>query len=187
MVLSLTTARVAAKPWIVVMMPPAAVVRRAGGVAPRIVARPSAILAGMFIPPAGYALSAYTPPPLGAVEAPPPILADRFDTKTGDISTLIEGDDPTDAALQWQFTIRQGSGAAIGDNGNRLHEIRKATDSAPIQIEDEGRRVVQKFERRGDIKDVSVSGAVVGESTAIAALEVRCRNVHTGRMWPEGR
>lgn len=133
----------------------------------------------MFIPPAGYALSAYALPNLDTVPAPPPILADRFDTATGDISDLLEGDDPTDAALQWQFTVRQGSGAALGDNGNRLHEIRKATDSAPIQIADEGRRVVRKFEARGDIKDVSVTGEVVGGSTAIAALEVRCTNVHT--------
>lgn len=135
----------------------------------------------MFIPPAGYPLSAYTPPNLAAVPPPPAILADRFDTETGDVATLLEGDDPTDAALQWQFTVRQGSGAALGDNGNRLHEIRKATDSAPIQIADEGRRVVRKFEARGDIRDVDVTGEVAGGSTAIAALEVRCTNVHTSR------
>lgn len=135
----------------------------------------------MFIPPAGYPLSSYTPPTLGAVEPPPPIFADRFDTTTGDIADLLEGDDPTDAALLWQFTIRQGSGAALGNNGTRLHEIRKATDSAPGQIADEGRRVTEKFQARGDIRDVTVTGEVVGDSTAIAALEVKCTNVHTAR------
>jgi len=140
----------------------------------------------MFIPPAGYPLSAYTPPNLAAVPPPPAILADRFDTETGDVATLLEGDDPTDAALQWQFTVRQGSGAALGDNGNRLHEIRKATEQAPTRLADEARRVVQKFVQRGDLTDVEVTGAVVGESTAIGAVEVRAHNVHTGRRGPIG-
>jgi hypothetical protein len=148
---------------------------------------------GVFIPPAGYALSSYTPPNVAAVPPPPIILADQIraldpnNPERGyDIADLLEGDDPTDAALQWQFTVRQGSGAALGENGNRLHLIRKATAGAPIQIADEGRRVVQKFQARGDIENVTVTGEVQGDSTAIAALEVRCRNVHTGRPWPLG-
>lgn len=147
----------------------------------------------MFIPPAGYALSSYTPPLLGALDPPAPILADRWravDSRVPergyDIADLEEGDDPTDAALLWQFTVRAGSGAALGTNGNRLHEIRKATEQAPTRLADEARRVVQKFVQRGDLTDVEVTGAVVGESTAIGAVEVRAHNVHTGRRAPIG-
>ena len=133
----------------------------------------------MFLPPAGYPLSAYTPPILGAVLPPPPILADRIDPKTGDISSLSAGDDPTDAGIQWQLTIRQGEGAANGDNGNRLHLIRKASEQAPLQIADEGKRVAAKYLARGDIVDVLAEGATPGGSTAIGALQLTYTNTHT--------
>jgi hypothetical protein len=135
----------------------------------------------MFIPPAGYPLSAYTPPELGRVPPPIPILADRISTVTGDVESLAVGVDPTDAALQWQFTIRQGEGAANGTNGARLHLITKATEQAPTQIADEGRRVVAKYVERGDIVDVVAVGGTPGGATAIAALDLRYHNVHTDR------
>lgn len=132
-----------------------------------------------FIPPAGYPLSAYTPPVLGALPRPPAILAKKIDVKTGDAS-LLEGADPTDAALQWQLTVRQGSGAALGDNGNRLHTITKGTQQAPQQIKDEGTRIAGKFEDRGDIENVQIEGDVIGGSTAERALKVTYTNTHTG-------
>ena len=135
----------------------------------------------MFVPPAGFPLSSFTPPQVSTLGAPPPILADRIDPRTGDIATLLEGDDPTDAAIQWQLTIRQGSGAALGDNGHRLHEITKATESAPTQIADEGRRVTAKFRERGDITDVLAEGSTPGGSTAIKALSLTYHNARTGR------
>lgn len=147
----------------------------------------------MFIPPAGYPLSTYTPPLVGALDPPPPILADKWRAVDADhpergydIADLDAFDDPTDAALLWQFTVRAGSGAALGTNGNKIHMIRKATEQAPIQLEDEARRVVQKFITRGDITDVEVTAEVVGGSSAIGAIEVRAHNVHTGRRGPIG-
>lgn len=133
----------------------------------------------MFVPPAGLPLSAFTPRPVSTLGTLPPILADRIDPATGDVADLLEGDDPTDAALQWQFTVRQGAGAALGDNGNRLHLITKATEQAPVQIADEGRRVAAKFRDRGDIADVSVEGETLGTSTAIASLVLGYTNVAT--------
>lgn len=92
---------------------------------------------------------------------------------------MLEGDDPIDAAIQWQFTVRQGAGAALGDNGHRLHLITKATESAPLRIADEGRRVLAKFRERGDIDNVNVSGDVGGGSTATAALVAEYTNTTT--------
>lgn len=148
----------------------------------------------MFIFPAGYALSAYTPPLLGAILPPAGILAERVDPTTGELTSLLPGerpnaaaacslhasDDPTDAAILWQFRIRQGQGAANGTNGTRLHAIRKATEQAPGQIADEGRRVLAKFEGRGQVSNVAAAGATPGGSTAIAALEVSYDNASTG-------
>lgn len=119
------------------------------------------------------------PPAPSTRGAPPPILADRIDPKTRDVMSLLEGDDPTDAALQWQATVRQGSGAALGDNGNRLHTITKGTEDAPTRIADEGRRIAAKFVQRGDVRDVVAEGDVIGGSTATAALQLTYTNTHT--------
>jgi plasmid stability protein len=136
----------------------------------------------VFIPPAGTTpLSAYTPPRPGALLPPPAILADRVDPITRDISSLLEGEDPTDAALQWAFTIRQGSGAALGDLGHRLHTIRKATDGSSVQAADEARRVLRRFVQRGDVRDVDVAAGVVGSSTATSAVVIALTNTRTGR------
>lgn len=133
----------------------------------------------MFVPPAGLPLSAFTPSPVSTLGPPPPILAERIDPTTGEVLSILEGEDPTDAALLWQLRVRQGSGAALGDNGNRLHLITKATEGAPIQIADEGRRVTDKFRARGDVDEVVVTGSTPGGSTAIKALVVQYRNTHT--------
>lgn len=129
--------------------------------------------------PAGFPLSAYTPPNVHATPPPPPILADRWDPARNDIATLWEGDDPTDAALQWQCTIREGGGAALGSNGARFHRVTKGTDTAALQLSDEGRRIAARYVQRGDIRDVKVSGAVEGGSTAIGAVVIAYINEHT--------
>lgn len=106
-------------------------------------------------------------------------MADRIDPLTGDIATLLEGDDPTDAAIQWQFTVRQGTGAALGANGHRLHRIKKAVDGVEVQLQDEAKRVMRPFVQRGDVRELTVTAGVIGDSTATAAVEVACKNVHT--------
>lgn len=134
-----------------------------------------------FIPPAGSPLSSFTPPVVGALQRPPLILADQIDPTTGDLSSLTEGNDPTSAAIQWQFTVREGTGIALGTGGHRLHKIRKATDGAQIQIQDEGKRVMRKFEDTQQVENVTVKGATVGSTTATAALEIQCTNTLTER------
>ena len=133
----------------------------------------------MFVPPAGFPLSSYTPPAVSTFGPPPPILAEKIDPTTGELLSILEGADPTDAALAWQFRIRQGSGAALGDNGTRLHLITKGTERAPVQIADEGRRVASKFVRRGQISGVVSEGAVEGGATAIGALVLTYENAAT--------
>lgn len=130
----------------------------------------------VFIIPCGYPLSAYTPPDVGALPLPPIVLADRLDTR-GELVTLLEGDDPIDSALAWQFTVRQGSGAAIGDNGHRMHLVTKATPQAPVQLEDEARRVVGKFIQRGQLRVADITAEVVGGSTATGNVQIRATNV----------
>lgn len=140
----------------------------------------------VFIVPCGYPLSAYSPPVVGALSLPPIVLADRLVSQAdaaaapsaipGDLFTLLAGDDPIDAAIAWQFTVRQGGGAALGDNGHRLHTITKATPQAPVQLADEARRVVQKFIDRGQLANVEVAADVIGGSTATGAIEMHATN-----------
>lgn len=130
----------------------------------------------MFIVPCGYPLSAYTPPDPGALPLPPVILADRL-TKAGELVTILEGESPIDGALAWQFTVRQGSGAALGANGHRLHTITKATPQAPVQLADEARRVVGKFVERKQLRDVEVRAELLGTSTATGAIQMSATDV----------
>lgn len=133
----------------------------------------------MFIP---YPTTPIPDPRPGALPPPPILLADRINPTTGDAVSFLAGDDPIDAALQWQFTVRQNGGAAIGPtNGHRLHTITKATPQAPVQLQDEARRVTEKFRTRGQIANVTVKAEIVGESTATGAIEIRARNVIADR------
>jgi len=113
------------------------------------------------------------------------VLADLIDPEKGDAVSFLAGDDPLDAAIAWQFTVRQGSGAALGTNGHRLHTITKATPQAPGQLETEGRRVLEKFAGRGQLADVEVSGEIVGESTPIGAVTIKATNVPAQRSTRE--
>lgn len=131
----------------------------------------------MFIPPPAPLPVA----PSNALPPPPILLAELIDTKTGDARSFLAGDDPLDAAIQWQFTVRQGSGAALGTNGHRLHTITKATPQAPAQLADEARRVVGKFIERGQLGDVEVEGAIVGDATATGAVQIQATNVPAAR------
>lgn len=135
----------------------------------------------MFIPPAGFPFSTYTPPDVTTLGPPPIVLADVIDRATGDAASFLAGADPIDAALGWQFTVRQGSGAALGTNGHRLHTITKATPQARVQLADEARRVGAKFEARGQLADVAVSASVTDGGTATGLIEMRARNVPAER------
>lgn len=133
----------------------------------------------MFIP---YPVSPIPTPKPGALAPPPVMLADSIDPATGDARSFMVGDDPIDAAVQWQFTVRQNGGAAIGTtNGHRLHTITKATPQAPTQLADEARRVLDKFVTRGQLTNVSVESEIVGDNTATGAIEIRARNALADR------
>lgn len=138
--------------------------------------------------PAAFPPPTITPPIAGTAPLPPGILADRFEavdpndaTKGVEIFDLLVGDDPTDAAILWQFSIEQGAGAANGTNGTALAGITKATPSAPQQIKDEGQRIAQRFVDRGDIDNVTVEGGTPGTSTRTKAISLRYHNRHTDK------
>ncbi len=134
---------------------------------------PHAILAGVFLPPPSTPPASPSPP----LPLPPLVLADVIDPTTGDAVSFLAGADPVEAALQWQFTVRQGSGSALGTNGHRLHTITKATPQAPMQLEGEVRRVAQKFVGRGQLADLDVAATVEGESTATGVIAASATNV----------
>lgn len=127
----------------------------------------------MFLPPP----SVPPAPPSSALPPPPIVLADVIDPATGDAVSFLAGADPVEAALQWQFTVKRGSGAALGDNGHELAAITKATPQAPMQLEDEARRVCTKFVARGQLANLSIAAAVTEDSTATGIIEAKATNV----------
>lgn len=127
----------------------------------------------MFLPPPSV------PPasPSSALPRPPIVIADVIDPATGNAVSFLAGADPVEAAVQWQFTVRRGSGAALGDNGHELHTITKATPQAPMQLEDEARRVASKFVARGQLANLEVTATITEESTATGIIEASATNV----------
>ncbi len=150
------------------------------------------------LPPAGYPLSEWSPPVLGQIEPAPFILADRFVPPAGDalssawdIGSLLEGDDPTDAAILYSFFIEQvgvdahgraHGGIANGTAGHHLYTIDKALPGASLELQSEARRVLDVFVRRGDIEAPTVTASIEGGNTAIGALEIEYHNTHTGTV-----
>jgi hypothetical protein len=89
-----------------------------------------------LVPPAGgYAIGGPEYVGLEPFRPPALFLADAIDPETGEFRSILSGVDPVEAWLIEQLRIRRGSGSAVRDVGNRLHEIRFVTPSTPYQIE----------------------------------------------------
>lgn len=98
------------------------------------------------IPPAGVsAASFFTPTTFVDPARPPAILADKLDTTTGEFESLLEGRDPTDAAIAFHFRVRRGSGVAVVDIGQRFADIKKNDDAAAQSIRFEIERILKPF------------------------------------------
>lgn len=135
----------------------------------------------MFLPP-----PAPPPPPATSPYPPPPIvLAQQFapvgEDGTLDAVSFLGGADPVEAALLWQFTVRKGEGAALGDNGHELHKVTKASPQAPLELEDKVRSVCTKFEARGQLAGLEVTAAISDGGTARAVISATARNVIADR------
>lgn len=99
----------------------------------------------------------------------PALLADNVDPVTGDICSLFWAPHPVDAAVIFNLSVEQGSGAAVESVGHRYREIRKATDQAPRRIRDEVERPLRAMVQARDIR-IEALTSEVREDLGVAEL-----------------
>ncbi len=133
------------------------------------------------IAPAGVTpASAHVPSNVVSAARPPAILADNIDPATGDFFSLLIPIHPVDAAIQEQFRLRRGSGAAVQEDGQAFHEIRKNTEFAATEIQHEAQRVMKPFVDRGDALVVQIT-VDTDEAPDMGAVLVRYVNLRSGQ------
>lgn len=120
-------------------------------------------LADLVVLPAGlHMLGLEEPaaiPPLGP---PPPLIAEKYsDSRPRDVLSILNPEDTVDAQVQLAFSVVRESGEAVETVGQRFADIRKNDESAPTQIANEARRVLDKLVRQGD---VSIAKILVEEA-----------------------
>jgi hypothetical protein len=137
------------------------------------------------IPPAGVsAASFFTTTPFVDPARPPAILADDIDPKTGELRSLFTSVHPVDAAIQYQFRVKRGSGACVLEQGQAFDSIKKNTSSAPNDLRFEAQRILQPFVDRGDAEIVTLEVAGGEAEKDRGAVFVQYRNLRTGKVSP---
>lgn len=122
--------------------------------------------------------------------APPIILADKIDDKTGELESLTEGRDPTDAAVQVSFQTERKSGAAAQNHGHRFKTLRHADDlgeSSESEAAVEGLSIeaIKHLLDAGDIRLVRVRGGIdTGGRGDSASARIEFKNLRTGKVVP---
>lgn len=76
------------------------------------------IPAAGITPAASFELAGFEPQ-----RAPPTILADMIDPKTGDFASLTRGRSVADGIVQHLTAVQRGSGAAVRNFGQRFREV----------------------------------------------------------------
>jgi hypothetical protein len=135
---------------------------------------------GPFVFPAGVAA------PVGyevfdaELQPPPALLCDAADPLTGEITSLTKAPHPVDAAVAHLARARFGSGPGLGDQGHKLHTIRKLNDTYPAETENELRRTYKTLVDGGHIRLEQVRAEEA--TTDMGAALVRYRNTRTSQV-----
>lgn len=81
-------------------------------------------------PAASFELAGFEPQ-----RAPPAILADLVDPKTGDFASLTRSATIADGMVQFLTTVQRGSGAAVRSFGQRFREVTHNDERASETLE----------------------------------------------------
>lgn len=134
----------------------------------------------VVIPPAGLSAASFFVPGVQVVDptVPPGILADDLDPLTGELLGLFDAPNVVDAAVRWAFSVRNGSGGAVLDQGHRFHEIKKKTAGVDRALVDESSRVLKPFidAKLVELVAVSVDSAAVNVGFDGASQVLKYRN-----------
>lgn len=110
-----------------------------------------------FFPPAGMSAASFFDPMVVDPASPTAALADDIDAQTGDHRSLFTTPNPVHAAVQFAFTLKDGSGAATSGRGHRFDKIRKMQRETPREIENEVDRILEPFVAAGLAEKIKVT------------------------------
>lgn len=115
-----------------------------------------------------------------STSSPPAILADKIDATTGELESLITGQDPVDAAVIHIARTRRGSGAAVLDIGHRFHEITKNDERAPDLARSYVREMFLDMTRDGRIEIHDIDTTQFGTLSDGLGIFLAYTNLRTG-------
>lgn len=138
----------------------------------------------IIIPPGGTPAGAFVAAPVVDAQRPPGILADKVDPITGEILSLFTGLHPVNGAIQHQFAVRAGSGAAV-NGGQNFEAIRKNVDGTDKALAFEARRIAEPFVRRG-LVSIDELDTNASDSSGAPGDEGDLFLVYTNRMTRTG-
>lgn len=125
------------------------------------------------VPPAGTSLAGFFVEEKFVDEtAPPGILADAVDPRTGELLSISRGFEPTDAAVLAALGIERGSGAAVESVGQRFGDLKILDPSAEGFIRAETERALGTLVADGQISLQSVT-PTIGSDWAEAQVVYR--------------
>lgn len=118
--------------------------------------------------------SAIAPKRLGV---PSPLLADNIDPQTHDFRSLATTIDPIDAQVILALKLVRGSGPSVTEDGSRLRDVRKMTDSAQNEIRAFVREALGRLIANRDIRFEGVEFAPWDPSSQSTNTVVRWVNL----------
>lgn len=133
---------------------------------------------GPFVFPAGVAAPVGYEVFEAELRPPPALLCDAVDPLTGEITSLTRAPHPVDAAAAHTARARFGSGPGLGDQGHKLHAIRKLNDTYPAEATNELRRAFKPLVDGAHIRLEEVRAEEVADD--MGAALVRYKNLRTG-------
>lgn len=137
-----------------------------------------------LIPPAGVSAASFFGTVAIDFSHPPALLADKIDPLTGELLSIVVGEDPIDSAVRFQVRVRRGSGAAVLEDGQAFDAIRKNDLRAADALRAELKLVLRELVDRGDIEILTV-GVQAGEDQGdLGAVFFQYRNLRTGADSP---
>lgn len=96
-----------------------------------------------LIPPAGVSAAGFFSPFVVDPSSPPVQLADDIDPNTGDIRSMFAPVNPVHALVQFNLSLKYGSGPATNGRGQKFGDIRKMAPTTEIATRHEIERILE--------------------------------------------
>ena len=120
----------------------------------------------MPIPPAAGPAAAFTLNPFAEPARPPAILADKIDPESREYLSITEGYGIADGLVVTLLGTERGSGAAVGNLGQRFREVRYVEDNAGALLESLAVEALQPGRDAGVLRFDAIARVDAADPTA---------------------